>query len=153
LRGQEPVPRPRPAQPLLLALHRPSLQGASARRAGSRGRRAAGGDRATAARDGRGPVSVAPHVNGDSGEGDLHVLHVIPSLASQTGGPAFAVVEASRSLGPLGVATEIVATDLPAAVTAGARRSVTRAELPDGAAAVDVRLFRTRPPRRFAFSP
>jgi glycosyltransferase involved in cell wall biosynthesis len=83
----------------------------------------------------------------------MRVLHVIPSLASQTGGPAFAVVESARSLRQLGVESEIVATDLPAAANAGARRAVTAAELPSGIGNLDVRLFRARPPRRLAFSP
>jgi glycosyltransferase involved in cell wall biosynthesis len=79
----------------------------------------------------------------------MRVLHVIPSLATRTGGPAVAVVNACRALEAAGVRTTIAATDMPG--PAGAAPGALT--LPAGSDALDLRLFPARPPRRLAFSP
>ena len=81
------------------------------------------------------------------------MLHVIPGLASRTGGPGFAVVESARALAECGVAATVFATDVAEAASARDHRRVSRAELPPGADEVDVRLFRARWPYRLTFSP
>lgn len=79
----------------------------------------------------------------------MRVLHVIPSLATRTGGPAVAVVNACRALEAAGVRTTIAATNMPG--PAGAASGALT--LPAGSDALDVRMFRAVPPRRLAFSP
>jgi len=79
----------------------------------------------------------------------VRVLHVIPSLATRTGGPAVSVVNACRALEAAGVRTTIAATAMPG--PAGAACGALT--LPAGSDALDVRLFAARPPRRLAFSP
>lgn len=87
-----------------------------------------------------------------SGEHPLRVLTVIPSIARNTGGPAIGLIQATRSLGP-GVRRTILCTD--AARPAGSRpfQRITRGHMPDHAEEVDVRIFPTRPPYTFGFSP
>jgi glycosyltransferase involved in cell wall biosynthesis len=82
----------------------------------------------------------------------MRVVHVIPSLASRTGGPAFAVVGASRALRELGVESTVVTTDLGGAA-AGPRRRVDAGQLPPGADELDVRVVPSRRPARLAFAP
>jgi glycosyltransferase involved in cell wall biosynthesis len=81
----------------------------------------------------------------------VKVLHVIPSLAARTGGPAVSVVEASLALRELDVESSVFATDMGTPASAPHRRADAGA-LPPGAHALDVRLFESRAPRRFAFS-
>jgi glycosyltransferase involved in cell wall biosynthesis len=81
----------------------------------------------------------------------VRVVHVIPSLASQTGGPAFAVVGAAAALEPLGVESTIVTTDLAAAAT-GRRRRALPEDLPPAAAGLDVRIVPARI-GRLAYAP
>jgi glycosyltransferase involved in cell wall biosynthesis len=83
----------------------------------------------------------------------MRVLHVIPSLASRTGGPATSVVESSLALRRCGVDVTIFATDMAEAASARAHGRVTGAQLPAGARDLDVRLFPARWPYRLAFSP
>ncbi len=83
----------------------------------------------------------------------MRVLHVIPSLASRTGGPATSVVESSLALQRAGVDVTIFATDMAEAASSATRSAATIADLPVGAADLDVWLFRARSPRRLAFSP
>ena len=47
----------------------------------------------------------------------MRVLHVIPSLASRTGGPATSVVESSLALRRSGVDVTIFATDMAEAAS------------------------------------
>jgi glycosyltransferase involved in cell wall biosynthesis len=82
----------------------------------------------------------------------VRIVHVIPSLASRTGGPAFAVVGAARALQRLGVESAIVTTDLGGAA-AGPRRRVAADELPPGTDELDVRMVSAWPPARLAFAP
>ena len=82
----------------------------------------------------------------------MRVLHVIPALASRTGGPAFAVVGSALAMRPLGVESTVVTTDLAGAAS-GERRRVGPDELPPGAAELDVRMLPARRPFRLAFSP
>lgn len=81
----------------------------------------------------------------------MKVLHVIPSLAARTGGPAVSIVEASLALREVGVDATVFATDMGAAASAP-HRLVEKSALPPGAHSLDVRLFASRAPRRFAFS-
>jgi glycosyltransferase involved in cell wall biosynthesis len=83
----------------------------------------------------------------------MKVLHVIPSLAARTGGPAVAAVEFARVASQNGIESAILATE--AAYPAGTRegRSVEDGELVEGAEEVFVRLFPVRRPYRLARSP
>jgi glycosyltransferase involved in cell wall biosynthesis len=83
----------------------------------------------------------------------MKVLHVIPSLAARTGGPAVAAVEFARVAGAHGVESAILATD--AAYPAGTRegRAVQPEELVHGADQVFARLYPVRRPYRLARSP
>jgi glycosyltransferase involved in cell wall biosynthesis len=83
----------------------------------------------------------------------MKVLHVIPSLAARTGGPAVAAIELARVAAEHGVEPMIFATDaaFPAGTASGA--AVTPEELPAEAAEVPTRLFPLRRPYRLARSP
>jgi glycosyltransferase involved in cell wall biosynthesis len=83
----------------------------------------------------------------------MRVLQLIPSVASRTGGPAVAVVEASLALGKLGIESTIYATDMARAACARRHCRVSDVDLPVGARVADLRIFRARPPYRLAFSP
>jgi glycosyltransferase involved in cell wall biosynthesis len=83
----------------------------------------------------------------------MRVLHVVPGLAARTGGVAASVVESCHALDEVGVESVIFTTDLPASATAASSRRVTPGELPPGADSLDVRIFRSRAPRRLACSP
>jgi glycosyltransferase involved in cell wall biosynthesis len=81
------------------------------------------------------------------------VLHVVPGLAARTGGVAASVVETCYALQEADVDSAIFTTDLPASASAASSRRVGPDELPRGAESLDVRIFRSRPPRRLAWSP
>lgn len=83
----------------------------------------------------------------------MKVLHVIPSLAARTGGPAVAAVEFARAAATEGVESVIYTTE--AAYPAGTRkgRAVEEGELVRRADDVQVRLFPLRRPYRLARSP
>ena len=83
----------------------------------------------------------------------MKVLHVIPSLAARTGGPAVAAVEFARLASENGIESAILATE--AAYPAGTRkgRAVEDGELVEGADEVFVRLFPVRRPYRLGRSP
>lgn len=83
----------------------------------------------------------------------MRVLQVIPSIAARTGGTAESVVQSSLALQGLGFETTIFTTDLGRAVSAKEHRSISPADLPAGARDLDVRMFPTRRPHQFAFSP
>ena len=84
----------------------------------------------------------------------MRVLHVIPSVAARTGGPAIGTIEMVATLQALGQEGTIYATDMatPAAAP-DARGGVRPADLPAAAEGVDVRLFPVRRPYRLAYSP
>jgi glycosyltransferase involved in cell wall biosynthesis len=83
----------------------------------------------------------------------MRVLHVVPGLAARTGGVAASVVETCYALQEADVDSAIFTTDLPASASAASSRRVSPDELPRGAESLDVRIFRSRPPRRLAWSP
>lgn len=83
----------------------------------------------------------------------MRVAHVIPTLALRTGGPPVAVVESCRALNAVGVETAIFTTDLREAASAPSHDRSSPHRWPEGAEALDVRLFEARPPYRLAFSP
>jgi glycosyltransferase involved in cell wall biosynthesis len=83
----------------------------------------------------------------------VRVLHVVSGLAARTGGVAASVIETCHALEDAGVQATIFTTDLPASASAATSRRVTLNELPQGAESLDIRLFRSRPPRRLAWSP
>lgn len=83
----------------------------------------------------------------------MRVLHVIPSVAARTGGPAVAVIESSLALARLGVDCTVMATDLAETASARTRGRLTAAGLPAGAEALDVRTYPLRFPGRLACSP
>ncbi|MBA3412510.1 MAG: glycosyltransferase [Actinobacteria bacterium] len=88
-----------------------------------------------------------------SADRPLRVLQVIPSLAARTGGTAESVVQSSIALQNYGLETTIFATELGSAVSARQPSRVSASALPSGAEELDVRLFPTRRPHSFAFSP
>ncbi len=83
----------------------------------------------------------------------MRVLHVIPSLAARTGGPAVAAIEFARIATEQGIESAIYATDaaFPAATREG--RAVETDELAQRASEVSVRLFPVRRPYRLSASP
>jgi glycosyltransferase involved in cell wall biosynthesis len=83
----------------------------------------------------------------------MRVLQVIPGLSTRTGGPPVAVVESSLALKRCGVETVIFATDMAQAASSRARGRIERRDLPEGAEALDLRLFPARWPYRLVFSP
>jgi glycosyltransferase involved in cell wall biosynthesis len=83
----------------------------------------------------------------------MRVLHVIPSLAARTGGPAVAAVEFARVASRAGIASTIFATEAayPAATSQG--RPVERDELVEAPIDVPVQLFPLGRPYRLSRSP
>jgi glycosyltransferase involved in cell wall biosynthesis len=84
---------------------------------------------------------------------DLRVAHVLPSFAASAGGPVTAVLEGSRALRPHGIQSVVFATDLADITSSQNRHRISRADLPDGADQVSLRLFPSCFPRRLATSP
>src|ERR1700677_4970266 len=82
----------------------------------------------------------------------LRVLSVVPSMARKTGGPAIAQVQATLAMDGE-VERSIYCSDAaqPAATTSFKR--LTSQDLARDADQIDVRIFPTRRPRRFAYSP
>jgi glycosyltransferase involved in cell wall biosynthesis len=83
----------------------------------------------------------------------VKVLHVIPSLAARTGGPAVTAVEFARQASRNGIEVMIFATDAAHPARAGSGRAAAREELVEGADSVPTRLFPLRKPYRLARSP
>jgi glycosyltransferase involved in cell wall biosynthesis len=83
----------------------------------------------------------------------MRVLHVIPSLASRTGGPAVAVAEIARVTRVAGVDTAVFATDVAHPAIARDARPVAPEELVEGWDGAGTRLFPSRRPRRLVYSP
>lgn len=82
----------------------------------------------------------------------LRVLSVVPSMARNTGGPAFGLVQSTLAMGSQ-VQRSIYCTDaaLPAASQGFTR--LTPQALPRGAEKLDIRVFPTRHPYSFGYSP
>ncbi len=83
----------------------------------------------------------------------VNVLHVIPSLAIQTGGLAVAAVELARVTAREGMETAVFATDVVHPQIPRNARPVAPEELVDGSAEIGARLFPVRRPRRLVYSP
>lgn len=84
----------------------------------------------------------------------MRVLHVIPSVSVQTGGPAVNLVGSAVALARLGVESTIFTTDMAEAPNAKSRRHIEAADLPEHAEEVDIRIFPvTRGGARLAISP
>jgi glycosyltransferase involved in cell wall biosynthesis len=88
----------------------------------------------------------------DPPEAPLRVVSVVPSVARNTGGPAVTVVQGTRAMNGL-VDRVIYATDAARPAAARPFRRISAADLPEGAAEVTLRVFRTRPPYALGFSP
>jgi glycosyltransferase involved in cell wall biosynthesis len=83
----------------------------------------------------------------------MRVAHVIPTLASTTGGPAVMVVELAHALARAGVESPVFTTTLAAPAHVADGRKVSRRELPARAGEIEIRFFPARWPYRLAFSP
>jgi glycosyltransferase involved in cell wall biosynthesis len=82
----------------------------------------------------------------------LRIVTVVPSLARNTGGPAVTLVEGTRAMGD-SVRRVIYATDAAQPAAARPFKRLRPEDLPNGADQVKIRLFPTRPPFQFGFSP
>lgn len=83
----------------------------------------------------------------------MKVLHVIPSLASRTGGPAVAAAEIARVIRAEGVETTVFATDVAHPAITRNARPVAEPELVEGSNGTGTRLFPARRPYRLVYSP
>ena len=83
----------------------------------------------------------------------MRVAHVIPGLATRTGGPAESVVQSALAVRDHGVDATVFTTDLAGPASAPGERPVSADELPEGTSELDVRLCPIRTPARLAFSP
>lgn len=83
----------------------------------------------------------------------MRTLHVVPSLAARTGGPAFNVAALTSGLARAGEPTAVLTTDLSRPVSADKQRRFEFRDLVDVDPHVDVRIFPSRPPRRIAYAP
>jgi len=78
----------------------------------------------------------------------VRVVHVVPSLATRTGGPAYAVAELCRALVGVGVGAQVFATDQAGPAQLGGRSAGIPLQLPAAASEIDLCLFPvTRLPR------
>jgi glycosyltransferase involved in cell wall biosynthesis len=73
-------------------------------------------------------------------------------MARNTGGPAIAIVRATRAL-PAGVERTVFCTDAARPAASKPFRRLEPGDLPAGASDIDLRVFPTRPPYSFGFSP
>jgi glycosyltransferase involved in cell wall biosynthesis len=92
-----------------------------------------------------------PH-RGSLGE-RVKVVHVIPSLAARTGGPAYGMMYLARELERVGVAAPIFATDQAGPAQLGAGTGSFDLLLPEVAGTIDVRLVPAGRPARLAYAP
>jgi glycosyltransferase involved in cell wall biosynthesis len=83
----------------------------------------------------------------------MKVLHVIPTLAARTGGPAVAAVEFARVASQHGIESAILSTEAAYPMQTRKGRAIEADELVEGADGVFVRLFPLRRPYRLAYSP
>jgi glycosyltransferase involved in cell wall biosynthesis len=82
----------------------------------------------------------------------LRIVTVVPSLARNTGGPAVTLVQGTRAMGD-SVERVIYTTDAAQPAATRPFRRLVPDDLPEGAADIRIRVFRTRPPYQLAFSP
>jgi glycosyltransferase involved in cell wall biosynthesis len=82
----------------------------------------------------------------------VRILHVTPTLARRTGGPAVLVVELARALENEGVASTVFTTDMARAPAAWSGERISGGDLPDGADGLDIRVFPLQHPYRLAYS-
>jgi len=82
----------------------------------------------------------------------LRVLSVVPSMARNTGGPAFGLVQSTLAMGTK-VRRAIYCTDAALPAASGGFARVTPQELPKGADQIDLHIFRARHPYSFGYSP
>jgi glycosyltransferase involved in cell wall biosynthesis len=82
----------------------------------------------------------------------VRILHVTPTLARRTGGPAVLVVELAQALEDQGVASTVFTTDMARAPAAWSGERITDGDLPDGAEGLDIRVFPLQRPYRLAYS-
>lgn len=83
----------------------------------------------------------------------IKVLHVVPWFTVRAGGAVVVVADAAEALTEVGVKSQVVATNLSDPWSLRGARPVSREELPGNHECLDVRLFDSRQPRRFAYSP
>jgi glycosyltransferase involved in cell wall biosynthesis len=82
----------------------------------------------------------------------MRVLHVVPSLAARTGGPAIFVAESCHAVAALGVETAVYTTTIRGPAASG-RSGPAGNDLPAAAEGLDVRRFPVRRPVRFVRAP
>ncbi len=83
----------------------------------------------------------------------MRVLHVVPSLAARTGGPATFVVESARALAPLGVESTVFTTTIAVPAATAGSPSQSAGEPPPAVGGLDVRRFPLGRPSRFVRAP
>ena len=70
----------------------------------------------------------------------MNVIHVIPSVAARTGGPAYAALYLARALERSGVSSPVFSTNQPAPAQLGHRSMHIELHLPEIADECDVQL-------------
>jgi glycosyltransferase involved in cell wall biosynthesis len=83
----------------------------------------------------------------------MRVLHVIPSVAARTGGPAVTAVELARVANSHGIESVVFSTTMGYPAQAWKASQLAPGELVSGGEDVDVRLYPVRHPYRLAYSP
>jgi len=83
----------------------------------------------------------------------MKVLHVIPSVAARTGGPAVTAVELARVAGAHGIETAVFSTKMGFPAQSWNPAEIEPGELVSGVEDVDMRLFPVQRPYRMAYSP
>ena len=82
----------------------------------------------------------------------MRVLHVIPSVAARTGGPAVTAVELARVAGDQGIESAVYSTNLGFPAQSGNPAEIEPDEVVSGVRDVSVRLFPVQRPYRLAYS-
>lgn len=83
----------------------------------------------------------------------MRVMHVVPSVAERTGGPASSVIQAARSVSATGGECAVFATTLTAPAGVTASTECNGDDCSEPAPGVVVRQYPTRHPTRLAYSP
>lgn len=84
----------------------------------------------------------------------MNVLHIVPWLALRAGGTSVVVVGLAKALQALGANVTIYTTDMAVPAHAESlRRGVSLADMPHGAAELDITVFPVSHPYRFVYSP
>jgi glycosyltransferase involved in cell wall biosynthesis len=82
----------------------------------------------------------------------IRVLHVLPGIARQQGGPALNAIGIARAIRKVGGDNAIFATDIREAASSKTHTRIKSNDLPHEAAGLDVELFRVQWPYRVAYS-